>query len=509
MESDHVFSLFSPVSSLPACLPPHPRPRGGQSLPRPSVQLTPHVLFSCAHSRSPLLPPTPDSYFSSGPAIITPDDFPFQIDVQLDEIVAQPSPKTDPSFLSGDDTSKLQVFLRNKGRWGNMYDRLESSPPLRPHNPVSPLSQDSASDEFSWETAHSALVDPNQLLDPSRCSLLIHEVSLLVGLTADDDLLALDDGDSCPLVPDVSKQVHDILPLSLTPTKSLASRKHRNVGLTQPTNPNVPVHSPDIPIYPRTENAVPSLYNKGHPLVGSRNPATPIPRHKSADAPSPTQSPRRRQGKVFFEPPFNNPPRRDPVDLDRMFSCPRPPPPKPPPNSPVNRCSSLDRLERSLLKLEAHAPRNHRKSQSEGRPSDRVIQRKDKRPSLPPPRHLRQQQSSHETMHRNAARPAHDFHCTDRPPPVPRPIPPYQCVAPRIPLHDDPLEEDLTPGSFMDMDIPHTEEARLKRQTSFRRGKMKSLVGVAKRVSQGVITWGKHLTGSTKPSVAARGIAII
>ena len=377
---------------------------------------------------------------------------------------------------------------------------------------VPPSSQDG---DFSWEATHPALVGSNELPDPSRYSLLIHEVSLLVGLTADDDHPSPDDADSCPLVSDASKQVPDILPLSITPTKSLASRKHRNASRPHTTNTNAPVHPSNIPIPPsinaHADNTSSNLHTEMRPPVGPMDLVTPIPRQKNADAGRRSLSPRRRQGQVFhFEPSLNNVPHRNAVVLDETFSHPREPPPKPTLNPTPNRCSSLDRLECSLRKLEAHAPRNHRKSQSEGSP-DHVAQRKDKRPSLPPPRRLRQQQSSHEIIHRNLSRPARGCHLSGPPPPVPRPTPfhqPVPRVCPAVPLgdRDDHREEDLTPGSFMDMDIAHGEEAWQKRRASFRqvasKERMKSLVSVAKRVSRGVIAWGKNLTGSTKPPVA-------
>ncbi|KAF8556351.1 hypothetical protein OG21DRAFT_1495583 [Imleria badia] len=509
---------FVPASSSLAPMRPSP--------PLDAFPSSPSSAWSSTGSRSAnqdyLSPPTPDSYFFPTPAIVSPDEFTVQLDVQLDKIVGSPreysiahslpqspvpSPKMDPCYLSGDDMRKVQVFLRNRGRWENMYDRFESSPPLRPRNapPVLPLSQNSASDDFSWD----ALVDPTELADPSRCSLLIHEVSLLVGLTADDDHLSPDDG--CPLVPDASKQVHDILPLTLTPTKSLASRKHRDASLP---HTNARVHSSHHPISPSiADNADPFLHNEVPPPIGSRNLAMPIPRHKSSDATRLTPSPLRRQGQVFhFDPPLSNAPHQNPVDLDETFFHPRKPPPKPTPNSPANRCSSLDRLESSLLKLEAHAPRNHRKSQSEGRSSDRVVQRNDNRPSLLHPRHLRQQHSIHEIMHRNPSRPAHGSHFSG-PPPVPRPILSQQYVAPQIctsvPSNEDHLGEDRTPGSFMDMDIPRAEEAGQKRRISFRqmksKEKMKSLVSAAKRV----IAWGKNLAGSTNPPVTAQEMTTV
>jgi hypothetical protein len=426
-----------------------------------------------------------------------------------------PSPKPDPCFLSGDDVSKVQVFLRNRGRWDNMYHRFESSPPLRPRNApcVPPLSRDGAIDGFSWKATHPALADSNELPDPSRCSLLIHEVSLLVGLTADDDLSPDDD---CPLVPDASNQAPDILPLSLTPTKSLASRKHRNASLAHPTSTNVPAHSSNIPlspsINPHADNASPSLHNEKPPPVRPRDRATSTPHHKSADAGRPSLASRRRQGQVFhFELPPSNAPHRNAVVLDETFFHPREPPPKPTPNPSANRCSSLDRLECSLRKLEAHAPGNHRKSQSDGWSPNHATQRKDKRPSLPPSRCLKRQQSNHDIIRHNPSGLAHGCHFSGPPLPVPRPTPLLQYVPPRVvPMDDrnDHHEEDLTPGSFMDMDIPYAEEAWQKRRTSFRqvtsKEKMKSLVRVAKRVSRGVIAWGKNLTGSAKPPVTGQ-----
>ncbi|KAG8213982.1 hypothetical protein J3R82DRAFT_10732 [Butyriboletus roseoflavus] len=462
---------------------PSPCPPSLSDLPS-----SPSSAWSCAGSRSPcsatrdhLFPPTPESCFSPAPTIVTPDEFTLQIDVQFDKMVAE-SPQ--------DDMSNLQLFLRNRGRWEDMHDRFQSPPPV---------SQESASDPLSWEAIHSPLVDHNELLDLSRYSLLIHEVSLLIGLAADDDHLSSDD--RCPLVLDGPKQTPDILPLSITPTKSLASRKHRNASLPHPTNTNVQLYSCSTPISPsvnpHTDDANASLHNEKHP--------TPIARHKSADAIHRSLSPRRRQGQIFhFEPPLSNAHHRNAVHLDETFSHPREPPPKPAPIPPANRCSSLDRLECSLRKLEAHAPGNHRKSQSEGRSLDQVAQRKDKRPSLPPlppPRRLRKQRSTHDTMRRSPSRPAVDGHFSGPSSPVSRPIP---RTCPAVPLDDEHCEEIHTPGSFMDMDIPLTEEASQKRQVSFRqvtnKEKMKSLLSVASRVSRGVIAWGKNLTGSTKPS---------
>lgn len=483
-------------------------------------------------------PLTPESYFPPAPTIVTPDEFTLQLDVQFDNMVGGsphkpsiahllpqplvPSSKSDPSFLSEDDLSKVQVSLKSGGRWENTYDHCESSPPLRPRNAprTLPVSQDSASDALSWEATHSALVNPNEFPDPSRYSLLINEVSLLVGLAADDDHHS--PGDCCPLVPDGSKQVPDILPLSLTPTKSLAPRKHRNASHPAPTNTTVQVHPPSIPISPSinpiANNANATLHNEKPRPVRSRGLVTSIPRHKGADAVRPSLSPRRRQGQVFhFEPPINNAYHRNAVDLDETFVHPREPPPKPTPDPPANRCSSLDRLECSLRKLEAHAPSNHRKSQSEGWSPVHVVQRKDKRPSLPPPQRLKKQQSTREIVRRNPSHQGVDCHFSSPPPPVPRLIPPHQYVVPRscpgTPLDDEYREEDHTPGSFMDMDIPLMEETSEKRQASFRqvtsKEKMKSLVNMAKRVSRGVIAWGKNLTGSTKPSVNGQEITTV
>lgn len=418
--------------------------------------------------------------------------------------------------------SKAHPFLRDRGRWENMYDRFESSPPLRPHDApcVPPVSQDSVNDAFSWEPTHSALMDANELPDPSRYSLLIHEVSLLVGLAADDEHLL--PSDCCPFVPDGPKQVPDTLPLSLTPTKSLAARKHKNASPPGPTNTNVRVHQSSIPISPsvnpHADNANASLQSEKPPPVKSRDLVTPIARHRGVDAVRPSLSPRRRQGQVFhFEPPLSNRYHRNAVDPDEAFFHPREPPPKPTLSPLANRCSSLDRLECSLRKLEAHAPGNHRKSQSEGRSPDYLAQRKDKRPSLPPSRHLKKQQSTHETMRRKPSCHAVDCHFSASPLLVSRSIPLHQYIVPRtcpaVPLDDEHREEDHTPGSFMDMDIPLAEEASQKRRASFRqvtsKDKMKSLVRVARRMSRGVIAWGKNLTGSTKPSVTGQETATV
>jgi len=67
-------------------------------------------------------------------------------------------------------------------------------------------------------------------------------------------------------------------------------------------------------------------------------------------------------------------------------------------------------------------------------------------------------------------------------------------------LYDEPRGENTTPGSFMDMDIPQIEVSQ-KPQASFPSNKMKNLIIVARRLSRGMIAWGKNLAGSTKLSL--------
>ncbi|KAH0827917.1 hypothetical protein J3R83DRAFT_3549 [Lanmaoa asiatica] len=464
-----LFSLH-PCSTLSSSL----SPPCDHLLPPPPIDDFPSSPSSSWSCRSPssstqdhLSPPTPESCFSPAPTIVSPDDFALQIDVQFDKAVALGT------------LSENGPMFSLRGRYEQATGSKAPRPSVLSMRLASlPVTQDSASDDFSWEAIRSSPVDPNELVDSSRYSILIHEVP-------------------------------DILPLSLTPTKSLASRKHKAGGLPHRVNANLQLHSSSGPISPSispyADNANPSLHNEKPPPVSSRDLVTPIPRHKSADVVRPRPSPRRRQGQVFhFEPPLRNA-----VDLDETFFHPREPPPKPIPNPSANRCSSLDRLECSLRKLEAHAPGNHRKSQSEGRSLNHVAQRKDKRPSLPPPWRLTKQQSIHEIMYHNPSRLAHGCHLSgSSPPPIPLHQYPVPQTCPAVHLDDEHHEEDLTPGSFMDMDIPLMEEASQKRQASFRqvtsKEKIKSLVSVAKRVSRGVIAWGKNLTASTKPPVTGQ-----
>ena len=350
----------------------------------------------------------------------------------------------------------------------------------------------SAADNFSWEpNTHPAIVDPTDLSDPSRYSLLIHEVSLLVGI-APDDLYASSD-DSHSLVHKRSNHLPDILPLTLTPTKSLTSRNHRNAGLPHPTNTDTYVRPSDIPNPPPDNFTAPFARRKN---VGGVRPSLPLTR---------------RQGQVFhIEPSLGVPPLQNAVDLDETFIHPREPPPKPTSNSPADRCSSLDRLEQSLLKLEAHAPRKHRKSQSEEQAPHYIAHWKNRRPSLPPPRRLKREPSSHEIMPRLPSRPTHAYHFSDCPP-LPGPVPLPQNVAPKI--SSIAPNEDRLPGSFMDMDIPCTKETLEKRQASLcqlpGKEKVKSLVRAAKTASRGVITWGKFFMGTPKSPAAGHETAII
>ncbi|KAG9316667.1 hypothetical protein JVU11DRAFT_2727 [Chiua virens] len=250
-----------------------------------------------------------------------------------------------------------------------------------------------------------------------------------------------------------------------------------------------------------------SIHDRKPAPVGSTDPVMPTSRHKCTDADRSLLSASRRQGRVFhFEPPVGNASRPDALELDKTFLDPREPPPKPISNLTANRCSSLDRLECSLMKLEAYGPYHHRKSQSDERAPVRVAHRSDKRPSLPPPRRLKKPQSSHDIAHCNRSHPAYD--CLPSGHPFPKQMPVRPCNTPGIlpvaSLNHEDHEHTLTPGSFMDMDITCAEEASRKRQDPVHHAKnkekMKGLVGIAKRVSQGVIAWGKNLTGSTKPS---------
>ncbi|KAF9227303.1 hypothetical protein BS17DRAFT_458461 [Gyrodon lividus] len=455
-------------------------------------------------------------------------------------------------LLSERETKKVQEFLREWGeregrRWG-----AEDSPTLHLHHDNAPQipfrSGDRTSDEFSWEARDSDSDDINGFGGATRCSALIHEVSLMVGLPSDEDQLLPSDGRPIPDVPEhVEWDSQDIvgttdilverlppLPPGGTQPHFSSLRRPRNIRLVPPEGElqsekrrgalhgaypflarkcksvdEVPIKTPQPPILP--------LSPQKSPAVRPRGIAVPTPRYKSAETIRPSLSARRCQGQVFpLKEPTGHGPSRSAVDIDEAFIHPREPVPKPT-TSPAKRISALDRLESSLIRLKAHAPGHHHKSQSETEGSRRsfkdLVQTKEKRPSFPSVLRPRKQRSSHDISHRDMARPARGRHFSSPVPPVSGP----SWAAPQATMESTCVtallnathhsEKRAPVGSFMDMDAP-TRKPTQPHRTSFRssvnKEKVKKLVRAAARMSQGVVAWGKNLAGSKK-SASARG----
>ncbi|KIJ18664.1 hypothetical protein PAXINDRAFT_8913 [Paxillus involutus ATCC 200175] len=461
-------------------------------------------------------------------------------------------------LLSERETKKVQEFLRAWGEREGRRSSAEDASMLHHDNApqVPPRSEDRASDEFSWEAGNFDGDVVNELGDTTRCSALIHEVSLMVGLPSDEDQTL--PGDGRPPVPDVPENVEckhqDTAgttdtsvarqPPSPPETQFSSPRRPRNTCPPSPKTTRTGVRTTDAPISPKDEprddrrrvalhgdypflarkfKSVDALPIKSPqlppilPLSPQKSLAVrprvdaPIPRYKSAENVRLSQSARRRQGQIFTPgDSIDHRPNRSLLDMDEAFIRPREPVPKPT-TSPANRISALDRLETSLDRLKAHAPGHHHKSRSEAEGSRRafegLVQATEKRPSLPSVLRPRKQRSSHDVSHRNAARPARGRHSSSSIPPVagpswaaPQDATESTCAT--APLNVAcPSGKHATVGSFMDMDA-HIQKPPQPHRASFRssvnKEKVKKLVRAAARMSQGVVAWGKNLAGSIK-----------
>ncbi|KAF9241637.1 hypothetical protein BU15DRAFT_73365 [Melanogaster broomeanus] len=318
--------------------------------------------------------------------------------------------------LSERETKKVQEFLREWGERESRRVRSEDSSSQCDNLPRVP-SGDRASDEFSWEArdSDSDSGDVNGLGDATRCSVLIHEVSLMVGIPSDEEQPLGDNGHpSAPDVPehlerenqdvavlgapDVSLRRQPPLPPEIThANQTPSSRKFVNTRLPPPGMAGIGVFPTDVLgppdrgpqadkgraalyggfpvlaqkcgrvddvaiIIPQLPPVPPLSPQKSPSVLRPRGMVTAVPR-KSAEVIRPGLS-ARRQGQVFqFGEPIVHRPCSGTVVMDEEFFHPREPPK--PTISPAQRISALDRLESSLVRLKAHAPGHHHKSESE------------------------------------------------------------------------------------------------------------------------------------------------
>ncbi|KIJ67835.1 hypothetical protein HYDPIDRAFT_25302 [Hydnomerulius pinastri MD-312] len=469
-------------------------------------------------------------------------------------------------LLSETETKKVQEFLRDWCERENRRDRPDdSSPPIRDSAPEVPAGcKARESDEFSWEAKDSDSEHANSPGDTTRCSALIHEVSLMVGLPSEEDQPLLDDsppGSPAPvLVEPGSKDLlvrssgtadspsawKPPLPPKATQSQYPSPRRPRNIRLPvsdvikhRPRPINVLFSPGDDPTHRGVDPHVdyPGVVEKcgsseETPMSSSRLPptlprspqkslsvrrqpaTTPIPRHKSAEAMRPSLSARKRQGQVFhLGESISLRPSSSAADMNEAFIRPREPAPEPMP-PPAKRISALDRLESSLVKLKSHSPSHHHKSQSDApegaeRSSGDLAKLREKRPSLPSLLRPQKQRSSQDLSQRHVARSARGRHFSS--PVVPASgstwtIPEDSIDSPSgaAPLNSYHRCKKLAPvGSFMDMDAPTKKPPlphRASLRTSMNKEKMKKLVKAAARMSQGVVAWGKNLAGSMKPT---------
>ncbi|KIK97746.1 hypothetical protein PAXRUDRAFT_9998 [Paxillus rubicundulus Ve08.2h10] len=475
------------------------------------------------------------------------------------EFPSPPPMSRNIGLLSETETKKVQEFLRGWSEREGRRGSAAAGPMLHHDNApqVPPKSGDRASDEFSWNPGHPDCDVDDGLGDATRCSALIHEVSLMVGLPSEEDQIL--PGDGRPPVPDVPENVEcqnqdttgatdiyvEMQPPSPPETRFFSPRRPRNICPPSQKTMSIGVRTTDAPISPNGEqhddwrrgalhgdypflarkfksvDAFPIKSPQLSPIlplspqkslaVRPRGVDAPIPRYKSAENVRLSQSARRRQGYIFMpRGSLDHGANGSSLDINEVFTHPREPAPKPT-TSPANRISALDRLESSLDRLKAHAPGHHHKSQSEAggpmRASKGLAQATEKRPSLPSVLRPRKQRSSHDISHRNVAHSVRGRHYSSSIPPVSGPSwaapqDAMESICPTAPLSVTcPSGKRAPVGSFMDMDA-HIQKPTQPHRASFRssvnKEKVKKLVKAAARMSQGVIAWGKSLTGSIK-----------
>ncbi|KAH7926701.1 hypothetical protein BV22DRAFT_1127942 [Leucogyrophana mollusca] len=478
------------------------------------------------------------------------------------------------NLFTEEETMAVKEFLRV---WGS---QTRGGPPTTPARvPLPPVlmarrglevvedSEGQDSDEYSLEAED----DEAEAELSMRCSALLDQVSMMVGLPADPgssgenisdtpahghDRTAFEDNrlrshsdvaqrSSCGTNRGLSgfqidKASEDVTglegrPVRFPPDKTSGLAKvpsQMSLG-----NCDLPAHE-DIPGEARAEMStravrVPVVLAQGMDETTSFEPfqRLPVSRDNSVDIVDSRNVSLRRWGQVFDLQSTGIVTNRSAVSINSEASKtareaiqPRAPSTK--------RASALDRLELSLSKLKAHGPASQRRSQTFTEedtatlPSRGSFFKRERRPSLPaalarPKKHqssavfpLTGTTGKGSLRDRHFSSPVHQsvpylpyapLHVPDFPEALRAPprLERYDILqrrsAKQRPLVED---EDVPPmRSFMDMDMG-AEKAHSPRRASMRTSvnteKMRRLGRAAARLSQGVVAWGKNLTGSKK-----------
>jgi len=429
------------------------------------------------------------------------------------------------NLFSEDETTAVREFLRV---WGSNRRVKESSSKLQ-------MGEDEASgtqsdDDYSWEAAE--VEDGDGVEDSASCSMLLHEVSQMVGIPLGKstmegqssiastppgpdtlDQLIQDSHESSQILglpssyqsaalvrsPSVLQDGANVCdrtssgscqrvdqPLDVVPQHSVAfgSVVGINASIREDQVGAVAAKSMDVPVILATTS------NEVYPvdpcdLVLHRQ--LGLGRARSTD------SNLRRRGQIFnVEKQVMHAASSGAVDLPTSYVPTRDPPPLPPLPAPsVRRVSALDRLETSLSRLKAH--NSHQRKSSEVEKANAPLE--DRGPSTFTTIRERKHQSS-VTAHLPDSRSGHGRHFSS-------PMAPHQnhLKAPRAAtgpvnvrlqeraakLFPYPENRELTIRSFMEMDVVPPPPPPPRRTSKLGR--------VAARLSQGIANWGRNITG--------------
>lgn len=451
------------------------------------------------------------------------DEFPTPQFPLSHDLPLPPSRSEVCNLFSEDETTAVREFLRV---WGSNKRVKESPSKLRMGEEAPGIQSD---DDYSWEAAEVE----DGVGDLASCSMLLHEVSQMVGIPSETSTVEglssvastppgtdtlgrllqdthgssqsldlpssyhsaalarnpnfLPDGanvcerassGSCPRVDqplDVASQ-HSVTSFSVT--ESNASIREDQA---------IAVESMDVPVILTTTS---NESYSGDSCDSVLHQQLNLRKAKSTD------SNLRRRGQIFnVETRVVHAASSGAVDLYKSYVPTRDPPPLPPlPGPSARRVSALDRLETSLSKLKAHNSHQRKSSKVE-----KVnVRSEDRRPSpFTTPRDRKHQSSV--AVHLPDSRSGHGRHFSS---PMAN-VTPHQShrKAPRAEtrpvnahlqeraakLFPYPENRELSMRSFMEMDVVPPPPPPPRR--------MSKLGRVAARLSQGITNWGRNITG--------------
>lgn len=441
------------------------------------------------------------------------------------DLLPPPSHSEVSRLFSEKETATVREFLR---MWGS-NNRVKES------RSKSALGEDGASggdDDYSWEAAET-----EDGVDPRPCSMLLHEVSKMVGLPPEqsrmedqfsiastppglgtlDQLTQNDQGFSQNLDLSSSYQPAALVRSSTNISSGddfdvgdratsgvcqhvdqpldVAPRAPATHGVLAGSNTSIRGYQ-DESVTPKSMD-VPIILATSPDATFLRDPSCDsfMNRQRSPGRARPTDGNMKRRGQIF-----NVEEARIPavsigalaINVDRTFVPTREPPPPPPP-LPTLSAKRVSALNFSLSRLKAHGSQQQKSSTMEKADARGHVSSKDRGPPLFTASRERKHQSGVTT--RPYPRSAHGRHFSspmlNGAPMAPRPTidPIHAHLRERAAkLFPCPENREVTMRSFMEMDVA-PPKAQLSRRTS-RIGR------VAARLSQGISNFGKNFLGS-------------